>query len=64
MNKQRKILAINGSYRAVGVTDQAVGDALDDLKTLDIDVEHIKLRDYLIEFCMNCRECMQQPGAE
>ena len=62
MNEQRKILAINGSYRAGGVTDQAVSDVLDDLKALDVDVEHIKLRDYPIEFCMNCRECMQQPG--
>ena len=26
------------------------------------DVEHIHLRDYPIEFCRNCRECMQQPG--
>lgn len=62
MNKQRKILAISGSYRAGGVTDQAVSGVLDDLKTLDVDVEHIKLRDHPIEFCMNCRECMQQPG--
>ena len=62
MNEQRKILAINGSYRAGGVTDQAVSGILTDLEALDIDVEHIKLRDYPIEFCMNCRECMQQPG--
>ncbi len=25
-------------------------------------VEHVKLRDYPIEFCRNCRQCMQQPG--
>lgn len=62
MNKQRKILAINGSYRAGGVTDQAVSGVLEDLKAPDVEVEHVKLRDYPIEFCMNCRECMQQPG--
>ena len=62
MNKRRKILAINGSYRAGGVTDQAVSGVLEDLKAPDGEVEHVKLRDYPIEFCMNCRECMQQAG--
>lgn len=62
MNAKRKILAINGSYRAGGATDQAVSGVLENLKLLDVDVEHIKLRDYPIEFCLNCRECMQQPG--
>ena len=41
MKEQRKILAINGSYRAGGVTDQAVSGVLDDLKALDVDVEHV-----------------------
>lgn len=62
MNEKRKILAINGSYRAGGVTDQAVNGVLESLQAMDADVEHIKLRDYPIEFCLNCRECMQQPG--
>ncbi|MDH3266407.1 MAG: flavodoxin family protein [Gammaproteobacteria bacterium] len=62
MNEKRKILAINGSYRDGGITDQAVSSILEDLQGLDADVEHIKLRDYPIEFCLNCRECMQQPG--
>lgn len=62
MNGKRKILAINGSYRNGGITDQAVADILEILRATDADVEHIKLRDYPIEFCRNCRECMQQPG--
>jgi len=62
MNEKRRILAINGSYRDGGVTDQAVIDVLDNLQAMDADVEHIKLRDYPIEFCLNCRQCMQQPG--
>ena len=62
MNGKRKILAINGSYRDGGVTDQAVADVLEILQATDADVEHIKLRDYPIEFCRNCRECMQEPG--
>lgn len=62
VNEKRKILAINGSYRDGGVMDQAVSDILDDLRSVGTDVEHIKLRDYPIEFCLNCRVCMQQPG--
>ncbi len=63
MNRKRKILAINGSYRDGGVTDQAVNGVLETLQAMDADVEHIRLRDRPIEFCLNCRECMQQPGA-
>lgn len=62
MTTKRKILAINGSYRSGGVTDQAVDNVLEDLQAMDTEVEHIKLRDYPIGFCMNCRQCMQQPG--
>jgi len=62
MNEKRKILAINGSYRDGGATDQAVNAVLDDLRAMDVEVEHIKLREHPIEFCLNCRECMQQPG--
>ena len=62
MNEKRKILAINGSYRDGGITDQAVTDILEKLRALEADVEHIRLREWPIKFCMNCRECMQQPG--
>jgi multimeric flavodoxin WrbA len=59
----RRILAINGSYRTGGITDQAVEEILDKAKDLGADVEQVQLRDYPIGFCVNCRECMQQPGA-
>jgi multimeric flavodoxin WrbA len=62
MKEKRKILAINGSYRQAGATDQAVDEVLQDLQALGADVEHIRLRDLPIDFCLNCRECMQQPG--
>ena len=62
MDDRRKVLAINGSYRDGGVTDQAVGRVIDNLEALGADVEHIKLREFPIEFCKNCRNCMQQPG--
>ena len=59
----KRILAINGSYRDDGITDQAVDEILDEAGQLGAEVEHIRLRDYPIEFCYNCRHCMQQPGA-
>lgn len=62
MIENTKILAINGSYRDGGVTDQAVDGILDKLQAMNAEVEHIKLRDYPIKFCLNCRECMQEPG--
>jgi multimeric flavodoxin WrbA len=62
MDLKRHILAINGSYRDDGITDQAVASMIENLQALGADVEHVRLRDYPIEFCLNCRECMQQPG--
>ncbi len=57
-----KILAINGSYRDNGITDQAVEALAEALQTAGAEVEIILLRDYPIEFCLNCRVCTQQPG--
>lgn len=62
MNARRKILAINGSYRDGGITDQAVISLIENLESPGTEVEHIRLREFPIEFCRNCRQCMQQPG--
>lgn len=62
MNDKKRILAINGSYRDGGMTDQAVEELLARLEAMGAVVEHVRLRDYPIEFCRNCRQCMQQPG--
>ena len=62
MTVKRRILAINGSYRKGGMTDQAVDQILEHLQSAGADTEHIKLRDHPIGFCRNCRQCMQQPG--
>lgn len=59
---QLKVLAINGSYRDDGITDQVVGIALETLEAAGAEVEIVNLREYPIEFCLNCRECTQQPG--
>lgn len=56
------ILAINGSYRDDGITDQAVEATAQGAREAGADVEVILLREHPIEFCLNCRECTQQPG--
>jgi multimeric flavodoxin WrbA len=56
------ILAINGSYRKGGVTDQVVAAMSEALRAAGADVEIIFLREYPIDFCINCRECTLQPG--
>lgn len=58
----KKILAINGSYRKDGITDQTLEAFARAANTIGAEVEIILLRDYPIEFCRNCRECTQQPG--
>ena len=60
-DRRKRILVINGSYREDGATDQVVELVLQQLQGVDTDV--VKLREYPIEFCLNCRECMQQPGS-
>lgn len=62
MKTTRKILVINGSYRDDGITDQAVAVAVETLNGSGAETEIINLRDHPIEFCLNCRECTQQPG--
>jgi NAD(P)H-dependent FMN reductase len=57
-----KILAINGSYRDGGITDQAVTALTQAVESAGAEVETILLRDYPIGFCLNCRACTQQPG--
>ena len=58
-----KILAINGSYREDGITDQTVEALAQSVVAAGAEVEIILLREYPIEFCLNCRLCTQQPGA-
>lgn len=57
-----RILAINGSYRKSGVTDQVVETMAETLKETGAEVDIVLLRDYPVEFCINCRACTQQPG--
>lgn len=62
MENSNKILVINGSYRDDGITDQAIDVVVQTLIEQDYEVESVLLREYPIEFCLNCRQCMQLPG--
>jgi hypothetical protein len=59
-----KIVAIVGTYRKGGVIDNAVDEVLSAAKENGADVAKIYLLDKQIEFCSNCRACMQTGGAQ
>jgi len=61
-NATANILVVNGSYRDDGVIDRMVEVAVATLQNAGAAVEQVRLRDYPIEFCLNCRACTQQPG--
>lgn len=58
-----QILIINGSYRPGGITDQTISLMAETLQAKGANTKTIHLRDYPVEFCLNCRECTQHPGA-
>lgn len=61
-NAVTKILVINGSYRNDGITDQTIDVVVQTLTEAGAEIDTVLLRDYPIAFCLNCRECTQQPG--
>lgn len=58
----KNILIVNGSYRDDGITDRATEIIGGYLVSEGAHVKTIMLRDVDIDFCFNCRECMQKPG--
>jgi multimeric flavodoxin WrbA len=58
-----RLLAINGSYREGGAIDQAVDQAVRAASRAGVAVEVVRLRDFPIEFCRNCRHCTQASGS-
>lgn len=58
----KKVIAVNGSYRRAGVTVQALDEALAAAREAGAETERVNLLDARIEFCTNCRGCMQDPG--
>jgi multimeric flavodoxin WrbA len=57
-----QVTAIVGSYRKGGIVDSAVDQILDSAKEAGADVTKVYLIDKHIEFCRNCRACMQPTG--
>lgn len=59
-----RVVAICGSYRQGGAIDQAVEAVLAGAREKGAETRTFHLREQNIEFCTNCRQCMQQPGEE
>lgn len=59
----KKILGIVGSYRKNGIIDCLVTETLSSAEALGAATKKIYLLDAHIEFCKNCRQCTQEPGA-
>lgn len=64
MSTKKKVLAIIGSYRKKGIIDSAVSEILSEVEKQNVETKKIYLSDHNIEFCTNCRSCMQEPGLE
>jgi len=62
MPPNMRITAIVGSYRKGGIIDTAVDEILTSAREEGAEVSKIYLIDKQIEFCTNCRTCMQQDG--
>jgi multimeric flavodoxin WrbA len=59
-----KVVAIVGSYRKGGMTDAAVDAILQGAREKGAETETIYLTEQHLEFCTNCRKCVQASGAE
>lgn len=57
-----RVVAIVGGYRRGGTTDQAVAAILEGARSGGAETRSFYLREEPIEFCTNCRSCMQSPG--
>lgn len=61
---KKKITAIVGTYRRGGIVDSAVDEILASAREGGAETAKIYLLDRHIEFCRNCRDCMQLEGAQ
>ena len=64
MTTEKRFLGIVGSYRKGGVIDTVVSEILDAASECGAATQKIYLEDKRVEFCTNCRECVQPAGIE
>jgi len=57
-----RVVAIVGSYRKGGITDQAVEAVLEGARKNGAETETLRLTEKHVEFCTNCRKCMEPLG--
>lgn len=60
----KKVVAILGTYRKGGTIDTAVEAILEGARERGASTRTIYLIDQHLEFCTNCRQCVQEPGPE
>lgn len=60
----KKIVAVVGSYRRGGAIDTAVEAILEGARKRGASTQTVILTEKHIEFCRNCRSCVQKPGPE
>jgi hypothetical protein len=61
---ETQVIGLVGSYRIGGTIDTAVGEVLAAAASAGATTRKIRLAEQSIEFCTNCRGCMQEPGTE
>jgi multimeric flavodoxin WrbA len=64
MSTIKHVVGLVGSYRKGGYVDSTVNEVLSAARSRGAETEKIFLLDQHIEFCTNCRTCMQEPGQE
>ncbi len=64
MSSSNKVIGIVGSYRKDGIVDQAITEVLDAAALEGASTKKFYLIDKRIEFCTNCRACMQVAGSD
>ena len=64
MAESKRFLGIVGSYRKGGVIDTVISEILDAAAAQGAVTDKIYLSDKKVEFCTNCRECVQPVGAD
>ena len=60
----KKVVAIVGSYRKDGVIDRGVEAILEGAREKGAETQTFYLAGQHLEFCTNCRQCVQNPGGE